>query len=182
MTLIELRKLMTSAQMTRALRRLADEIVERENGVEDLVLVGIHTGGVFLAERIAHLIEELEGEMVPLGAVDITLYRDDLFEGLPRPEIGPTKLPFALAAKKVVLIDDVLFTGRTVRAALDALNDYGRPRRVRLAVLIDRGCRELPIHADYVGSRIDTEASHSVKVHLKEKGQEDEVLLLQAQD
>lgn len=179
MTLVELKKLMDGAAMTRALRRLADEIVEREHGVEGLVLVGIHTGGVHLAERIARLIEEIEGVPVARGTVDITLYRDDLFEGLPRPEIGETQLPFELSAKKVVLVDDVLFTGRTVRAALDALTDYGRPKRVRLAVLVDRGCRELPIHADYVGLKVDSEASQSVKVRLAERGQTDEVVLLQ---
>lgn len=170
---------MDGAAMARALRRLAHEIAEREEGVEDLVLVGIHTGGVHLAERLRAQIEQIEGCEVPRGTIDITLYRDDLFEGLPRPVIGRTELPFRLAAKKVVLVDDVLFTGRTVRAALDALNDYGRPRRVRLAVLVDRGRRELPVAADYVGLRVETEAHHSVKVRLSEKDQDDAVVLLQ---
>ena len=179
MTLVPLRELMDAAAMARVLRRVADEIVEREEGIEDLVLVGIHSGGVYLADRLCRLIRELEGREVARGAVDITLYRDDLFDGLPRPEIGETKLPFRLAAKKVVLVDDVLFTGRTVRAALDALNDYGRPKRVRLAVLVDRGRRELPIAADYVGLRVETSADHSVKVRLSEKGQSDGVELFE---
>jgi len=173
---------MDGAAMSRALRRLAHEIIEREEGVDDLVIVGIHTGGVHLAERLRAQIEQIEDCEVPRGTIDITLYRDDLFEGLPRPVIGRTELPFRLAAKKVVLVDDVLFTGRTVRAALDALNDYGRPRRVRLAVLVDRGRRELPIHGDYVGLKVETGADNSVKVHLAEKGQTDEVVLLQVKN
>jgi pyrimidine operon attenuation protein/uracil phosphoribosyltransferase len=114
--------------------------------------------------------------------VDITLYRDDALSGLPRPEIGQTQLPFRLSRKKVVLVDDVLYTGRTVRAALDALNDFGRPRRVKFAVLVDRGRRELPVHADYCGLRLETEANQLVRVRLQEKGEEDEVVLLQAKD
>jgi len=175
--LVEKRQLMDQAAIQRVLRRLAHEIVEREEGVADLVLVGIHTGGVFLAERLAKLIAEVEGQAPPMGTVDITLYRDDVLEGLPRPVIGATSLPFQLAAKKVVLVDDVLYTGRTVRAALDALTDYGRPSRVRLAVLIDRGRRELPIQADYVGQRVDTTESQSVKVRLVEREQPDRVVM-----
>ncbi|MCC6749462.1 MAG: bifunctional pyr operon transcriptional regulator/uracil phosphoribosyltransferase PyrR [Deltaproteobacteria bacterium] len=178
-TILEKRQLMDDATLARVMRRLAHEIVEREGGVLDLVLVGIRTGGVHLAERLARLIEEAEGEQVPVGAVDITLYRDDLFAGLPRPEIGPTELPFRLSARKVVLVDDVLYTGRTVRAALDALNDYGRPRRVRLAVLVDRGLRELPVQADYVGLRVETEPFQTVKVRLSERGHVDQVVLLE---
>lgn len=177
--LTELREILDAAGVQRALRRLAHEIVERESGIDDLVLVGIRTGGVHLAERLARMIGEIEAREVPQGQVDITLYRDDALRGLPRPEIGPTSLPFQLAAKKVVLVDDVLFTGRTVRAALDALNDYGRPHRVRLAVLIDRGHRELPIQADYVGLRVDTTADQSVKVQLEERGQTDRIVLFE---
>lgn len=179
--LVEKRKIMDEAAVQRALRRLANEIVERENGTEDLVLVGVHTGGVHLARRLVRLISEIEGETVPMGTVDITLYRDDVLEGFPRPVIGKTSLPFQLSAKKVVLVDDVLYSGRTVRAALDTLNDFGRPRRVRLAVLIDRGWRELPIQADYVGCRVDTESDQSVKVRLVEKQQQDGVVLLELQ-
>jgi pyrimidine operon attenuation protein/uracil phosphoribosyltransferase len=182
MTLIEKREVMDEPAIARALRRIANEIVEKERGAEDVVLVGIRTGGVHLARRLAKLMEEIEKRPVPQGVVDITLYRDDLFEGLPRPEIGPTELPFRLSDKKVVLIDDVLYTGRTVRAALDALNDYGRPRRVHLAVLVDRGRRELPIQADYVGLRVETTGSETVKVRLAERGSPDRVVVLAKQD
>ncbi|MCB9557590.1 MAG: bifunctional pyr operon transcriptional regulator/uracil phosphoribosyltransferase PyrR [Deltaproteobacteria bacterium] len=181
MTLVELRQVMDEAGIARALRRIAHEVLEREQGCEDLMLIGIHTGGVYLAQRLAGLIEEIEGVEVPLGTVDITLYRDDVFEGLPRPMIGKTEIPGRLRDKKVILVDDVLFTGRTVRAALDALNDYGRARRVRLAVLVDRGQRELPVAPDYVGARVDTQPDQSVKVRLAEKGEIDEVVLMQAE-
>ncbi len=182
MPLVETREVMDEPAIARALRRIASEIVEREAGGDDVVLVGIRTGGVYLAHRLARLMEELEGHPIPEGAVDITLYRDDLFTGLPRPEIGPTALPFRLADKKVVLVDDVLYTGRTVRAALDALGDYGRPRRVRLAVLVDRGRRELPIQADYLGLRIESRADETVKVRLTERGSPDRVVVLEKQD
>ncbi|MBW2732171.1 MAG: bifunctional pyr operon transcriptional regulator/uracil phosphoribosyltransferase PyrR [Deltaproteobacteria bacterium] len=178
---VERRPIADAPGIQRVLRRLASEIVEKEDGVEDLVLVGIRTGGVHLADRMAKLIGEIEGQEVPQGQVDITLYRDDVLRGLPRPEIGPTSLPFRLSKKKVVLIDDVLYTGRTIRAALDAINDYGRPRRVRLAVLIDRGHRELPIQADYVGLRVDTEQNQSVKVELAERGMTDRIVLYELQ-
>ncbi len=160
------------AAVGRMLRRLASEIVEKNGGTAGLALVGIRTGGLHLAERLADLIEGIEGRRPPLGAVDITLYRDDVFQGLPRPEIGPTELPFELEGVTVVLVDDVLYTGRTVRAALDALMDFGRPRAVQLAVLIDRGRRELPIQADYVGLAAETAADESVKVFLTEAGHE----------
>jgi pyrimidine operon attenuation protein/uracil phosphoribosyltransferase len=182
MKLVEKRQIMDAAAISRALRRIANEIVEKEEGVRDVVLVGIRTGGVFLADRMARMIEEIEGQPVPQGAVDITLYRDDLFEGLPRPEIGSTELPFRLADKKVVLVDDVLYTGRTVRAALDALNDYGRPKRVRLAVLVDRGLRELPIHPDYVGLKVDTGPHQTVKVRFVERNGPDRVVILEREE
>ena len=159
------------------LRRIANEIVERHRGVEQLALVGIHTGGMHLARRLQGLIGQLEGSQPALGAVDITLYRDDVFQGLPRPEIGPTELPFEISTHRIVLVDDVLYTGRTVRAALDALTDYGRPRAVELAVLIDRGLRELPIHADYVGLTVATGSRDSVRVRLLEAGDADRVVL-----
>ena len=160
------RDLMDAETMARTLRRMALEIIEREQGTTGLVLVGIRTGGVPLADRLAVFIRQIEGATIPVGAVDITLYRDDVLRGLPRPVIGSTELPFQLDAKKVILVDDVLYTGRTVRAALDALNDYGRPKRVRLAVLVDRGRRELPVQGDYVGIRVESEATESVQVHL----------------
>ncbi|HUS63618.1 MAG TPA: bifunctional pyr operon transcriptional regulator/uracil phosphoribosyltransferase PyrR [Kofleriaceae bacterium] len=167
--LVERRVLADEAAVGRMLRRLASHIVERRGGA-GLALVGIRTGGLLLAERLAGLIEAIEGSRPPLGAVDITLYRDDVFRGLPRPEIGPTELPFELGGVTVVLVDDVLYTGRTVRAALDALMDFGRPRAVQLAVLVDRGLRELPIQADYVGLAAETTADESVKVYLREAG------------
>jgi pyrimidine operon attenuation protein/uracil phosphoribosyltransferase len=178
----EKRPIADAAGIQRVLRRLAHEIVEREEGVDDLVLVGIHTGGVYLAERLAKLIAEIENREVPQGQVDITLYRDDALRGLPRPEIGPTSLPFRLAQKKVVLVDDVLYTGRTVRAALDAMNDFGRPQRVRLAVLVDRGHRELPIQADYVGLKVESSREQSVKVLLAERGHTDRIAVYELKE
>lgn len=175
--LVTVRELQGEAAMARSLRRVAHSIVERNGGVDDLVLVGIRTGGVPLAERLARFIAEVEGAVPALGAVDITLYRDDVFEGLPKPEIGRTELPLSLAGRKVVLVDDVLYTGRTVRAALDVLMDYGRPRAVELAVLVDRGHRELPIQPDYVGLRIETTRDQSVQVELDELDGADRVLL-----
>lgn len=169
--LVERRELLDAAGVARALRRLAAEIVERHGGTAQLALVGIRTGGYHLAARLARLLGELEpGAQVPLGAVDITLYRDDVFEGLPRPDVGPTELPFSLPGRTIVLVDDVLYTGRTIRAALDALMDYGRARAVRLAVLVDRGLRELPIAADHVGLSAPTSRDESVKVLLSEGG------------
>ena len=168
--LVERRVVADGPAVARMLRRLASEIAEKSAGTAGLALVGIRTGGLFLAERLAGLIEGIEGRRPLFGAVDITLYRDDVFHGLPRPEIGPTELPFDLEGMTVVLVDDVLYTGRTVRAALDALMDFGRPRAVQLAVLIDRGRRELPIQADYVGLSTETGAHESVKVFLTEGG------------
>ncbi len=163
--------------MARMLRRIAHEIVERNGGAKNIALVGIRTGGMHVAERLLELITSIEDVRPPLGAVDITLYRDDVFIGLPRPEVGPTELPFALEGLTIVLVDDVLFTGRTVRAALDALMDYGRPAQVQLATLIDRGMRELPISADYVGINVETTMDDSVKVFFQEGGETDRVVL-----
>lgn len=165
------------AEIGRALRRIAHEISERNAGIKEIALVGIRTGGYPLAQRLASLLSEAERLPVPLGAVDITLYRDDVFVGLPRPEVGATELPFSLPGRTIVLVDDVLYTGRTVRAALDALMDYGRPRAVQLAVLVDRGHRELPIQADYVGLRVDTTRRESIRVTLRELGELDRVAL-----
>ncbi|MCE9572404.1 MAG: bifunctional pyr operon transcriptional regulator/uracil phosphoribosyltransferase PyrR [Deltaproteobacteria bacterium] len=150
-------------------RRLAHEIVEKHRGTAGLALVGIRTGGWHLARRLAALIAEAEGSAPLLGAVDIALYRDDVYDRL-APAIGPTDLPFALDGVRIVLVDDVLYTGRTVRAALDALVDYGRPRAVRLAVLVDRGLRELPIQADVVGMTVSTEPTDRVSVTFSEAG------------
>ena len=150
----------------RALRRIGSEIVERDRGAS-LVLVGIRTAGVPLAERLAKLISD--DIAASTGAIDITLYRDDAATALPKPRVGETKIPgHTLDGKRVILVDDVLFTGRTIRAALDALMDHGRPRTVELAVLIDRGHRELPIQPDYVGLRVETARAEDVRVHLEE--------------
>jgi pyrimidine operon attenuation protein / uracil phosphoribosyltransferase len=175
--LVEKRVLADVSTVARMARRIASEIVERNGGAAGIALVGIRTGGLHLAERLGRLIGDIEGSQPPIGAVDISLYRDDVFEGLPRPEVGPTELPFDLEGVTVVLVDDVLYTGRTVRAALDALMDFGRPRAVQLAVLVDRGRRELPIRADYVGLSVETSASESVKVHFAEGGEDDRVVL-----
>jgi pyrimidine operon attenuation protein/uracil phosphoribosyltransferase len=154
--------------MERALSRITHEILERNQGVKDLVLIGIRTGGVYLAERIRDKMEQIERVQVPSGIIDITLYRDDFAVGLPRPLVGKTEIPFPLKDKKVILVDDVLYTGRTVRAAMDALIDFGRPQFIQLAVLIDRGHRELPIQADYVGKRILTAPLEGVAVTFRE--------------
>jgi pyrimidine operon attenuation protein/uracil phosphoribosyltransferase len=173
--LIEKAELLDAVGMGRVLRRIAFEIVER-NG-PDLYVVGIRTGGALLADRIVKMLAE-GGERRPtLGAIDITLYRDDVFLGLPKPEIGPTELPETIEGRTVVLVDDVLYTGRTVRAAMDVLADYGRPRAVQLAVLVDRGRRELPIQPDFVGLKTQTAANQSVRVMLSERGETDRVVL-----
>jgi len=142
-----------------------------------LYLVGIRTGGAYLAQRLVTMLVEAGEARPSLGAVDISLYRDDVFHGLPKPEIGPTDLPEPIASRTVVLVDDVLFTGRTVRAAMDVLADYGRPRAVRLAALVDRGRRELPIQPEVVGVIVQTSASESVRVMLSERGEADRVVL-----
>jgi pyrimidine operon attenuation protein/uracil phosphoribosyltransferase len=180
--LIERRELLDAAGISRALRRMAYELVERLGQEGDpIYLVGVRTGGAYLATRLAALIREAgQGGDVPaptLGAVDISLYRDDVFRGLPKPEIGPTELPETIDGRMVVLVDDVLFTGRTIRAAMDVLADYGRPRAERLAVLVDRGRRELPIQPDFVGTVVQTTAAESVRVMLKERGEPDRAVL-----
>ena len=163
----------------RTLVRIAHEIVER-NGAEPIAIVGIHRRGALLASRLRDLIAELLGEPVPLGDVDISFYRDDLDRrevGRASPVVHASHIEFAVEAATVVLVDDVLFTGRTVRAAIDALFDYGRPRRVQLAVLVDRGHRELPIRPDYVGKNLPTARGERVNVHVEELDGEDQVLI-----
>src|SRR5471032_3185869 len=161
----------------RTVTRMADEIVERNDGIEGLVLVGIQRRGVQIAERIAARIEHSEGARVPLGALDITLYRDDLQTVGPRPVVGKTMLPVALDGKHVVIVDDVLFTGRTIRAALDELADFGRPKRIALAVLIDRGGRELPIQPDVVGKTVEIGANERIDVLVTEVDDRDAVVV-----
>lgn len=148
----------------RALTRIAHEILERNKGVQELVLVGIRTGGVHLAKELAFRLEEIEGVRPPVGAVDITLYRDDIKGHTAHLPVGKTDIPFSIEGKKVILFDDVLYTGRTIRAALDALMDHGRPTSIQLAVLIDRGHRELPIRADFVGRNVPTSRSEDITV------------------
>ena len=168
--------------LARTLRRMADEIVEINDGTEGLVIVGIQRRGVQLAARIVELIAEREKVNVPQGALDITLYRDDLQTVGPRPVVGPTHIPVDIAGKHVVIVDDVLYTGRTVRAALDELADFGRPRRIALAVVIDRGGRELPIAPDVVGKVIEVLPGRRVDVLVKELDGEDEVRLVKTGD
>jgi pyrimidine operon attenuation protein / uracil phosphoribosyltransferase len=169
------RQIMTADEVRRAIIRISHEIVERQAGTEGLVLVGIQRRGVPLAERIAVAISEHEGVALPVGALDITFYRDDLSLVAQQPIVKGTAIPVDLNAKTVVLVDDVLFTGRTIRAAMDALVDFGRPRAIRLAVLVDRGHRELPIRADHVGKNVPTSRDELVKVHLAETDGEDAV-------
>lgn len=169
--------LLSADEMRRALTRVAHEILERNKGAHDLALIGIHTRGIPLAARLASKLRELEGVAVPIGQLDITLYRDDLSEIARTPVVRRTEVPFDLARRRVVLVDDVLYTGRTVRAALDALTDLGRPAGIQLAVLVDRGHRELPIRADYVGKNLPTARGELVKVKLQESDGEDAVEL-----
>lgn len=166
-----------AASIDRALVRMAHEIHEHHKGVKDLALVGIRTRGVFLAKRLQKKFMEITGTELPLGVLDITLYRDDLREVGPNPEVHETDLPFDLKKKVIILVDDVLYTGRTIRAALDALIDYGRPRVIQLAVLVDRGHRELPIRADYVGKNVPTAVKEKVIIRLKENDGKDEAVV-----
>lgn len=161
----------------RVVARIAHEILERNQGTANLALIGIRTRGVFLAQRLQQKLFEIEKKEIPVGVLDITLYRDDLSEVGPKPEIHETNIPFNLKGKVVILVDDVLFTGRTIRAALDALIDFGRPKVIRLAVLVDRGHRELPIKADYVGKNIPTAFQDRVTIHLKEVDGRDEAVI-----
>lgn len=170
------RVLMSADEIRRALTRMAHEIVERNGGVERVALVGIRTRGVPLARRMAQLITQFEEQPVAAGELDVTLYRDDLARRVKVPT-GPTDLPFDVEGRTVVLVDDVLYTGRSVRAAMDALRDFGRPRAIQLAVLVDRGHRELPIRADYVGKNVPTARSEVVEVKLVEVDGRDEVVL-----
>src|SRR5215204_1418111 len=163
-------EVMDADRMSRALTRIAHEILERNRGLDEIALVGIRTRGVPIARRLARALKEINGDEVPTGALDITLYRDDLMRHAvgPQPLVRRTEIPFSIDDRKILLVDDVLYTGRTVRAALDALIDFGRPRGIQLIVLVDRGHRELPIKADYVGKNLPTAPDQSVQVCLLE--------------
>lgn len=174
------RLVMESGDMTRAMTRIAHEILERNKGVKDLALVGIRTGGVHLAHRLARRIQEIEGAAIPIGELDITLYRDDLALRKEQPILRRTSVPFDISGKIIVLIDDVLFTGRTIRAAMDGLIDLGRPAEIQLAVLVDRGHRQLPIKATYIGKNIPTSREENIHVLLEEAGDDDRVVIVKA--
>ncbi|MCI0706648.1 MAG: bifunctional pyr operon transcriptional regulator/uracil phosphoribosyltransferase PyrR [Ignavibacteriae bacterium] len=173
-------KLFDAAGLRRTVNRLAHEVVEKNKGVEDLAIVGIRTRGDYLARRLAQKIEEIEHKPVPVGSLDITLYRDDLHGKLEQPQLKSTEILFDVTGKILVLVDDVLFTGRTVRAALNALMDIGRPSSIQLLVLVDRGHRELPIKADFAGKNVPTSLRQQVQVLLEEADKEDGVYLLDA--
>ncbi|MCA1584026.1 MAG: bifunctional pyr operon transcriptional regulator/uracil phosphoribosyltransferase PyrR [Acidobacteria bacterium] len=170
---------MDADRISRALTRIAHEIVERNRGVGNLALVGVRSRGVPLAQRVSHALRDIAGEEVSTGALDITLYRDDLMRHQvgPQPLVRRTEIPFSIDDRTIILVDDVLYTGRTTRAALDALIDFGRPKAIQLVVLIDRGHRELPIKADYVGKNVPTARDESVQVRLHEIDGADEVTI-----
>jgi len=168
--------ILSKGAIQRALDRIAHEIAERNDGPEGVVLVGIQRGGVFLAQRLSEKLRGIWGRVSPVGVLDVSMHRDDLDHRMV-PHVYPTSMPFDVTGKTVILVDDVLFSGRTVRATLDALNDLGRPRRVQLAVLVDRGHRELPIKADFVGKNVPTSLQENVTVHLEEMDGEDSVTI-----
>jgi pyrimidine operon attenuation protein/uracil phosphoribosyltransferase len=169
--------IMDGDRMSRTLTRIAHEIVERNRGIDKLALVGIRTRGVVIAKRLAQALHAITNEPIPTGTLDITLYRDDLMRHAvgPQPLVRKTEIPFSIDDQKILLVDDVLYTGRTIRAALDALIDFGRPKEIQLIVLVDRGHRELPIKADYVGKNVPTSLKESVRVRLTETDGTDEV-------
>lgn len=168
---------MDSEGIERCLTRIAYEILEKNKGMANLVLVGIRTGGIYLAQRLQKKMSDIERGEIPMGILDVTLYRDDISASNKKPRLGETKINFSLDEKIVILVDDVLFTGRTIRAAMDALIDFGRPRMIQLAVLIDRGHRELPIRADFVGKNLPSSLWEAVRVDLIEKNGVDEVFI-----
>ena len=175
-------KIIESEGFERTLVRLAHEILERNKGAGNIVIVGIRTRGEFVARRIAKTIEDMEHVKLSIGSLDITLYRDDLLGKLEQPQLKGTDILFDISGKDVILIDDVLYTGRTIRAALDELIDLGRPKTIQLAVLVDRGHRQLPIRADYVGKNVPTASDESIRVHVREVDGEDAVLLMHPEE
>ena len=174
------KKLLDSKEIDRTLTRISHEIIERNKGTEDLCLVGIQRGGVHLAERLAKKIKSTDSADIPVGSLDISFYRDDI--RIRQPAVSRTEMPFDVEGRKVVIVDDVFFTGRSIRAAMDAIMDMGRPALIQLAVLVDRGHRELPIRADYVGKNIPTSGNERVEVLLEEDGHEDGIYLVSADE
>lgn len=172
-------KILDKDAVARALMRISHEIVEKNKGTQDLCLIGIRNRGVYLAQRLAAYIKKIEGQEVLSGALDITLYRDDLALASGQPVVRKTEIDFDINGKNLILVDDVLYTGRTVRAALDALVDFGRPKSIQLAVLVDRGHRELPVRADFVGKNIPTAQDEAVEVRLSETDGEEEVVIVE---
>ena len=171
------RKILDGGDIKRILVRMAHEVIEVNRGAKDVVIIGIRTRGVYLAQRLAKIMEEIEGVQIPVGSLDINLYRDDFQTRAEQPVVGRTEIPFDVLEKIVILVDDVLFSGRTVRAALDEIIDFGRPKAIQLAVLVDRGHRELPIRADYIGKRLSTSRHQEVIVKVREEDGVDEVVL-----
>ena len=170
-------KAMDADAIRRAITRIAHEILEHNKGIEDLALVGIRTRGAILAQRLAKEIETIDRHSLPVGVLDITLYRDDLSRIAPNPVVRATEIPFSVDDLRLILVDDVLFTGRTIRAALNALSDLGRPKTIQLAVLVDRGHRELPVRADYVGKNIPTNLLERIEVRLNELDETEDVVI-----
>ena len=175
-------KLIDEEGLKRTIARLAHEILERNKGLEQVAVVGMQTRGAFIAQRIAKKLQEIEGKSVPVGILDVTLYRDDYRTRLKQPKVQVTDIPFSIDELNIVLVDDVLYTGRTVRAALDALMDFGRPATLQLAILVDRGHRELPIKADFIGKNLPTSTGEEIKVSLQEVDGEDSVFLVDISD
>ncbi len=182
MKVVEKSQLMSAAEIDRTLQRLAHEIVEKSGGTKDIALVGIRRRGVPLAERLARAIQGFSGVAVPVGALDITLYRDDLSTIALQPVVHGSEIPFGADGKVLILVDDVLYTGRTVRAAMNGLFDLGRPKRIQLCVLIDRGHRELPVEASFVGRNVQTSDREIIEVRLQETDNEERVMLVERQD
>ncbi|MDD5422077.1 MAG: bifunctional pyr operon transcriptional regulator/uracil phosphoribosyltransferase PyrR [Candidatus Omnitrophota bacterium] len=177
MTLKEKAKVLDKDSMERTIERLAHEIIEKVKPMDKIAVIGIKCRGAYIGQRLAGKIEEIGGKKIPVGALDITLYRDDLTQASEQPVVHATEIDFEIDGKKIILVDDVLYTGRTVRCALDALVDFGRPAQIQLAVLVDRGHRELPIRADYVGKNVPTSIDEVVEVKLSEVDGKDEVVL-----
>ena len=170
------KEVVDAVTMKRALTRISYEIIERNKGIQDIVVVGIKTRGIYIAQRLAERLKQLEDIDVPVGELDITLYRDDV-KDMEEPELHSSDVPVSIEGKEVILVDDVLYTGRTIRAAMDAVMDLGRPRKISLAVLVDRGHRELPIRADYVGKNIPTSKTEEIIVEMEERDGADRIMI-----